>query len=380
MEYTPDLFQYPDYTLPENAGVEQLRATVVRAMHDELSVQWTTDCHLEYRKFGAVSGKLFQYDPDNLYAGLPYSNGSTGIFQWLKYYDKETGAMKFPGTGQQWADTLGNSCANSVIWGWQTVCTGLAGNHYTRNMTQCNGFLPVGPYTYDPNLYDLKEYTTKQIIDDNGAPVMLESYACIEMGDGLVSSTDDHAVMAIEKATTVRLEDGSVDGENSFVMIQDQRGGKGAGFYEREENDKLVNYSGRTAFKYTFNKLMKLGYIPCAPAELLGKKPYQKPWVTYVGNKRKPAELMLGEIRSNYFICNLEAVLECEDGTEKELAFIHYRKGSVGPGVPERFQVLEMRNKIPEDIQKPEDGKKYFFRLDATVANGEKLTAVRIEM
>ena len=39
-------------------------------------------------------------------------------------------------------------------------------------------------------------------------------------------------MMAVEDAVVVRFPDGTIDGNNSYIMIQDQRSGYGAGFYE----------------------------------------------------------------------------------------------------------------------------------------------------
>ena len=118
----------PVYTLSENATIQEMRETAVRAMKDMLSIQWSTDEEINYNKTGAVSQKDYHYDPNTTYCGLPYADGQTTIYAWLEYYDYRSGQTNFAGDGAWLNANLGNTCAGSLMWAWSTVCHSLTGN------------------------------------------------------------------------------------------------------------------------------------------------------------------------------------------------------------------------------------------------------------
>ena len=47
----------PCYAMGENPTIRQLRQTVVKAMRDMVTIQWSTNKEIRYNKLGAVSGK-----------------------------------------------------------------------------------------------------------------------------------------------------------------------------------------------------------------------------------------------------------------------------------------------------------------------------------
>ena len=83
----------------------------------------------------------------------------------------------------------------------------------------------------------------------------------------------------IEAPNVVYLEDGSIDGANSTVRIQDQRAG-GETFYEHKIDGHTVYLSGRIDATYTFDKLLEEDYIPVTTKEFRGLKDYEKATVT----------------------------------------------------------------------------------------------------
>ena len=87
---------YPDYTFDEEPTIMQLRLTAVRAVNDLLSVNWSISQGISYNKTGPVSNKLFMHQADTTYAGVIYSNASTGLVHFTEYYDHETGRLIFP--------------------------------------------------------------------------------------------------------------------------------------------------------------------------------------------------------------------------------------------------------------------------------------------
>ena len=377
---TPEPMQYPDYSASENSTPDELRAIAVRAMRDMLSVQWCADRNYAYRKNGAVNTKLFHYEPGNLYAGMPYTNAGSGIFQWLSYYDHESGVFRFDGDSAELNANIGNSCAACVCWGWSPVCSTTRDAYASYNMTRIHGYLPVGSYTYPEDLNSFRDLPTDVIVERNGADVMLESYACIRAADGLVSTKAVHVIMAIENAHVVRDADGKIDPEESYVMIQDQRGGKGEGFYERERDGKLILFSGRTEYKFTFARLLELCYLPCTSAEFIGKKPYSPATAAFEGNGNDLTGILDGEITGNYAPCVLKATLTDEQGTREELAFATYNSSEKGTEFLKRCKVNKLALTEADVLSHMQDGKTYTFALEFTPATGDVLIPIRIPL
>ena len=116
MEFrVPDpMKERPSYVLPENPTNRQLRETVVRAMRDMLTIQWSTNKEIRYNKKGAVSGKNYYHNPGEIYCGLPYADGQTNLFVWLEHYNMKTGELTFDGDGVWLNEYLGNTCAGSL--------------------------------------------------------------------------------------------------------------------------------------------------------------------------------------------------------------------------------------------------------------------------
>ena len=87
--------------------------------------------------------------------------------------------------------------------------------------------------------------------------------------------------MAIEDATVVRKADGSIDAQESYIIIQDQAAGVSttSEFNVFEEDGIKVHYTGRLNVKWTFLKLFQSNYIPVTTKEFAGVEPYAKPEV-----------------------------------------------------------------------------------------------------
>lgn len=271
---------YPDYTFSAPPTTDELRQTAVRAMRDILSVRWSCIDGIFYYKTGPVSEKFFQHQPDTTYAGVLYSNASTGIFQFMEYYDQKSGRLLFPGDGDDIKHVLGSSCADCLIWGWTAVCNSVTGPYYPNTMVYANGYYPVGDYTYDLAITNFNQQPTYKIVEDNGKDVILDAYTRVQPADAFVSTPDNHGMMVIEPPHVVYHADGTINTAESYVRIQDQRGGRGGGFYEQEEDGQILLYSGRTEATFTFDKLLEKSYIPVTTAEFAGIKPYEAPSVS----------------------------------------------------------------------------------------------------
>ena len=330
---------YPDYTFRDTPDTTQLRQTAVQAMRDLLSIEWCSPDGIAYHKKG--SKKHFQYPKNMTFGGVMYTGASAGLFHFLEFYDYETGQLLYPGTADELKLDIGSACADSLLWSWATVSNSTSGGFHPNFMVQKNGFIPVGTYEYNASIPSFSLLSTETIISNNGPEIMAESYAQALPADALVSSTDIHAMMVIENPTVVYLADGKIDTASSYIMIQDQRGGIGAGYYDVEHDGYTVHHSGRISEKFTFDMLMEKNYIPMTTAEFVGTKAYDAPTVTVEGGECTSFE-SLSELSvvSNYPIAVININTKDAKGRITNIDKI-FLSGAAETGAPRNYELSD---------------------------------------
>ncbi len=298
----------PCYALTANATPDEIRAMVVKAMRDELSIVWYPERDAEYTFTSTVTGqkKDFQLYTATNYAGLPYTNAITGLMQFWEYYDPATGRVRIPYDTDH---TLGNQCAGSIIWAWQSCVSSVKFKSIATRGTK--GVLQLGDFTYTTG--------TMATCETNGAQVMYEAYALVKPADLLVSGTpgDNHVIMAILDAHVER-SGGVIDGKKSYIMIQDQRGGQrsNTSTYVITENGETHHYAGRLSAKYTFESLFTRGYLPYTCAEFQGLKSYTLPGVQADRSITSFDTLNAATLSSNYALCAFHITVRDAGGAE----------------------------------------------------------------
>ena len=360
----------PNYAM-DNPTEQQMRETAVRAMRDMLSVQFSVPMNFMYNKEGAVSHKDYIYKTDTVYAGMPYADGQVNIFVWHEFYDPETGRLRMDGDGQWLNSTLGNTCAGSLMWGWSAVSHTLTGSYINYNMTVTNGVLPVGTYTYNTVINSFHEIQTSEICKENGMQTMFESYAMVKMADAVTSSTVDHTMMAIEDATVVRKADGSIDPQESYIIIQDQAAGVSttSEFNVFEEDGIKVHYTGRLNVKWTFLKLFQSNYIPVTTKEFAGVEPYAKPEVKSSKEVTDLESLYSTEITSVYPMSMIKVMAKKSTGRETELFHFYVDRYDVGTGLARLYKMSGVRLDIDAEVKKLVAGD-YTITLEVTDSTG----------
>lgn len=189
-------------------------------------------------------------------------------------------------------------------------------------------------------------------------------------------------MMVIEPAYVVRNEDGSINADESYLIIQDQRGGAGDAAYTHEIDGENHYFSGRTYAKFTFQKLLDQDYIPCSTAEFLGTKPYTAREVKFTTANGQACQdlngLMAGTVESNYPMCILRTVVVDAEGNETQLAVKFLDKKDVRKGTARKYSMGNysdvLSSKILEESLTP--GQTYTLRLEVTVSTGEIITPV----
>ena len=370
------IMPYPDYTFADTPSQLDMRLTAVSAFKDLLSIRWSLASEVTYNKTGPVSSKTFHHDADVTYAGTIYSNANTGLFQFLEFYDFNTGRINYPGEVEEFKESLGASCADAMIWGVTTVCNSITGPYYPVSMVYKNGYLPVGDYTYDFNISSYNFLPTYKIVEENGKDVILDAYTKVRPGDMFTSTPDNHGMMAISVPTVHYLEDGSIDTENSYIMIQDQRGGQGAGFYEVEEGGQIIRYSGRTSAKFTFSQLLDKSYLPVTTAEFAGTKPYEVCTASIDKSCATVAELLGATVSSNYPLAVVNVWATDSQGNKQIVGRQLFGGGEKG-GVPREFALSKL-----ECLQSFEDSPYcnpgYTLLIEVVPSTGERFTVAQL--
>ena len=289
----------PCYALSADATPDEIRAMAVKAMHDELSIVWYPERDVDYTFTSTSSTAGFVWDFKLLsatnYAGLPYTNAITGLMQFWEYYDPATGRVTVP-QRDLINSTLGNQCAGGVIWGWAASVASV--RFKSTSMRSPDGIIQVGDYVYKDG--------TMQTCEFNGEQKMYAAFAEVRPADFLVSGTpgDNHVVMAVEEAHVVK-NGGVIDGKESYVLIQDQRGGarNNTGEYVKTEDGEQRHYAGRTGYEFSFADLYARGYIPYTCAEFLGLRPYTLPGVETDIEIDSFDDLNAATLSSSYYLC-----------------------------------------------------------------------------
>lgn len=364
---------YPDYTFDSEPDTDALRQTAVQAMRDLLSIQWSPAEGISYFNT-AGRDKQFDYLPGTIYGGVLYSGAGSGLFQYLEYYDSNTGLLTYPGTGDELRKAIGSGCADSLLWSWGTVANSFSCGYYPSVMVQKNGFLPVGDYTYDKDLKSYYVLSTKDIIENNGTGLIVDAYTKVLPADALISSTADHAMMVIEPPHVVRTSEGLIDPAASYILIQDQRGGRNSTtFYEEVEGEYTIFYNSQRAMKMTFEKLLEKNYIPVTIAEFQGTEPYEKATVTTQGKVCEAfKDLQNVMIESNYPLAFIRAIIVDNSGNELEVDKILFH-GANGDGPPTTYNLSQW------DTLHTLETKNYKnLRIEVVVSTGEKFIPVEI--
>ena len=299
---------------------DELRKICVDYFRLQTSFQWTPNKNFEY--VIRSSEKVRNFQAGKYYGGIPYvtsSKGGGNLYLWMEYYDEETGALDLTRlSGQDLMDLVGNHCAHGAFWGWTRVINS-AETRGTKTLTQKNGCLNVGPYTYDPNLEEFSTSDpalgTDKVCADNGEQIMFQSYAKLLPADGINATHVKtwHVRMVSQGAHVEYAPDGSIDGEKSYVHCIEQAAKNAQ--YTASDGTKL-NVMAGIDLKFTFKQLYASGYIPFTFAEFLGTDPVEKSEVTLdlAQNSVTAEELQKATVTSNYSISHVTVQAVDEKG------------------------------------------------------------------
>ena len=301
-------------------SVSAMRNLCVDFFRYAKTASWTPDKGINYIR--NAKGSTDSMTGGQLYGGLPYVGSSSGNIYRLMDYMGSNGKVDMTdmlGTtsGQLTTAQLryfGNQCANGAHVGWQRVINSVS-KTYTAGMTKSSGYQPIGTYKYDTS--KVKEwsttYGTDEVCKENGELTMFESYAKLQLGDGLVYyTTAGHVIMASSNAH-VEYVPGTemIDGTKSYITIIDQA--------QKWEDIGGCQVKSSVDAKVTFQKLYNSHYLPFTFKEFQGSNSVEatKCSINVSGDSVTMAQLTSGTVNCNYAIT--DAYIIVKDGSGKQV-------------------------------------------------------------
>ena len=317
------------------------------------------------------SAPLRHMDGGVVYGGLPYISWATGsVYRLMDYIDEDTGVVDMANAGDK-PILFGNQCANGAYVGWARVINS-AQYGTTLDAVVKNGFLRLGDYTYPDQIMEWKEgYGTPHVIDENGTQTMLESYALLKAGDGIVQwTTAGHIVMVATDAVVVRNPDGTINPSQSYITIIDQAKKFVPG---QHPNGDQYQYPENVDAKWDFTKLLNSKYLPFTFKEWTGEDPIEDTEVefSHTGDTITLDQLFASKITTNYYLFDIYAQIFTANGSEickiavrseaantRELAF---KKGAFAMEIWGSYEDLDPK-------------KEYTVKVYAQLGTGERPT------
>ncbi len=348
---------------------EELRQIVLDFFRLQLTFQWKPKESFAYSITTYKEPRRF--DKNTVYAGLPYQGQSkAGNLYWaMEYYDPKTGILDNSDmTGQEFSELLGNHCTSSPYWAWARVVNSTPQYGNVR-MTKHYGFLPVGDYEYNTIMWTEID-STKKVCKENGEQRMYEAYGQLKPADGIFLfyslGGNSHCRMISSYPVVVRNADGTINGEESYLLYMDQ--GSKLKDYTAADGS-TVQLQGKIDEKATFAELFKSSYITFTFGELTGADPVEKAEVT----ANLPPEATVKDavncaITANYPIAYVQITLTDTTGKPVYEKKTHSSNMNV-------YEMFFARSVSISEIEALLENGKVNLTVQAKVSTGELITA-----
>ncbi|MBR2616378.1 MAG: hypothetical protein IKC69_06850 [Clostridia bacterium] len=352
---------------------DQLRQICLDYMRLQLSFPWTPTEALIHDNLN-----VNRY-PGKVYGGIPYlSTGSGNLYRAMEFYDPETGRIDTTAFKKDVA-RFSNACSGGAFWAWGRVINS-ANYSWTWSITQYNGFVNVGPYTYSKTLENFHEanstspnkYTAKNVVLENDEQTMYESYALLLPADGLVHP--GHVRMNASVPTVVRNADGTIDGKKSFTTYCDQVKYTDEAHHKRTQEDGTeYRVQGGVDVQISFEELYRTYYIPFTFKEFLGTDPVEKAEVTLSVPEGVVSirELAKAKLEANYAISDVFLNILSPEG---DVLYSRVRRMDDFFTREVSFQKEVFVSSVIRDTEGFEEGGKNRVEISCQLSTGERLT------
>lgn len=333
-----DTYEYPTISEPlsweavnrlpkktKDMTEDELREMCVEFFRYNKTAVWTPDDTITFNRY-KDSGED-TVEKGKLYGGLPYVSTATGSIYRLLDYTDENGVVDIKNASKV-IKLFGAQCSVSAYWAWAR-CINSVDYSWTYSSVVANGFLRVGPYTYDDSIKMFSaENSTRKICDTNGKEIMFQSYAQMKPADGMVYYIGGgHTAMCSSKPVVVYNDDGTINGKESYIYFIDQ----GGTWTERTtEFGEVTQVKGAYDWKMDFEYMFKCAYVPFTFAEFQGTDPVEETECSFshTGDTISVDELKAGKVNANYGISDIYAVLCSKTGKEVNLAVVSATRAS----------------------------------------------------
>ena len=299
-----------------NMTEQEMRKLCVEFFRFTKTALWTPNADKKYIRNS--KGTVDEILKGSVYGSLPYVGlGSGTIYRMMDYLNEETGVLDIARAAQS-PTLFGNQCANGAYVAWGRLINSVDASMATSNMVVSNGYVRVGPYTYDDDRGKfMEEDNTVSICKANGEQIMFQSYAAMQPADGFVQYTTAGHVMMCSSVPHVEYIDGTdqIDGEKSDLYIIDQHQKWVEGTNESGDTFLHKNYLDR---KMSFQQLFSGSYLPFTFAEFLGTDPIEETECSfsYTGDTITVKDLFAGKVTANYGISDIYAIVKDASGKE----------------------------------------------------------------
>ena len=383
---------------------QEMRDAIVDFMYFTKTYLWTPSESVYYaRNTKESADKMLQ---GTVYGGLPYVGVASGNCYRMMDYINEYGIldMRKALPALNIKDSLsmsdlkyfGSQCSISVYWGWGRLINS-AKYQWTYHCVPNRGFIILG----DMQVADVNQWTaaynTTLACHENGEQVMYGNYAAAKKADGLVyyiqSSSGDgagHLMMIYEDAHVVYNEDGTINGDESYLTIIDQ--GQSWKKLTNEAGDSFT-HKGNIGLKKTFKDMYDYGYVAFTFPELVGLDPIEESTVSLVSGEETLidgvisetdrsyntslttenltwAQLATGAVQSNYGIADVYVMLYDETGKE-----IYKHAVRAGYGGNKNLSFEEEGAMVTAwETKALESGKTYSAQIVVQLSTGERPT------
>ena len=365
----------------ENMTEDELRQLAADAFRVNLTFPWTPTQDIAFQ-YTLLNNSYEGVLPAGIaYSGLAYNNNAARGTVWkvLNYYDPETGAVDIEAMCSSALMNLTSACSLGAMQGWNRV----SNSHGLTDMSSYNkglsNIVPVGDYDYQPFEHSFAANDgTPRIIEKNGEAVMCESYALMKTADGLYSSDVYHVMMCAADAVVVRHANGTIDKNNSYVLVYEQRmtGTRSDELNYTQENGITMRPLGTVDHQYSFQMLLDQGYVPFTFKEFIGEDPVE-PGKAWVGTKdiglENGTDITIKELSGkvlggNYAPCTVEIQVQDASGV------VLYAYKPDLPTTPAEYSISLSSSFDAEALQPYANGTNT-IHIYARLSNGELLEA-----
>ena len=369
------------YKTDKTAAIAEARKVAVEFFTYAKTATWIPADNWDFTHHSNGTG------PDSMtggvtYGGLPYVGmAASAVYRLMDFIDPETGVVDIITAGGEMGPDgmptrqlyFGNQCAQGAYQGWSRVINSPKYSG-TPTMVEANGFIKVGPYIYDRYIQKWnKDYGTDECAKENGKDVLFESYALMDVADGIVNyTTAGHVVMIATKPVVVRdPETNKIDGSKSYVTVIDQTP------QWSKMNDSAgasYEYQSNVDAKWTFEKLFEGNYMPFTYAEWLGTNAIEPTSVKCLHNGDTISLTQLFEtwVRCNYHIYDIYASIYNANGVEVAKIVTHNKSAST---YELKFVNSGVQSMIWGDLEKLDPANyDYTVKIYAQLGTGERPT------